>query len=458
MSEKLWGGRFEKGLDERIDALNRSFPFDQRLWREDIEGSRAWAGALERARILTKKDANAIRKGLKAVAKEFESGSFEEKPSDEDIHTAVERRLTEIAGDVGRRLHTGRSRNDQVRTDLLLWMKRAYDACDEALTAVQRALVGAAERANGIIIPAYTHLQRAQPVLLAHHLLAYIEMLDRDRDRLTSARGRADMLPLGSGAATGTAFPIDRRALAKDLGFRHIARNSMDAVGSRDAALEFLAVTSIAMTHLSRLGEEIVLWASAEFGFAQLGDAVSTGSSLLPQKRNPDGAELARGKAARTVGNFVGVAGALKGIPLAYNKDLQEDKEAVFDAFDTTVGTCAAMAATVDGLTFVPERCAEALRRGHLLAVDLADYLVEKGVPFRSAHGVVGSIVRAAEEKGCDIAELDLATMQAIAPQIEKDVHTWLTIESSIRRRSALGGTAARRVKAQLTRWRKALG
>ena len=455
--ERLWGGRFEKGLDQRIDDLNRSFPFDKRLWREDIDGSLAWADALQRAGVLGQKERRAITKGLHDVAAEFASGKFRERPSDEDIHTAVERRLIELAGDVGRRLHTGRSRNDQVATDLCLWLKRAGEEAAAGIRRVQAVLVEAADRTKQIVIPAYTHLQRAQPVLLAHHLLAYVEMLERDRGRLLDARRRADVLPLGCGAATGTAFAIDRKALARDLGFRSVARNSMDAVGSRDAALEFLAAAAIAMTHLSRLGEEVVLWASTEFGFVELGDSVSTGSSLLPQKRNPDGAELARGKAARVVGRFVGVAGALKGLPLAYNKDLQEDKEAVFDAFDTLAGTCAAMGATLAGLRFREERCAEALRRGHLLAVDLADYLVNRGVAFRTAHGVVGRVVKEAERRGCDIAELEPAAMRELAPEIGDDIGSWLSLAASLDRRSSLGGTAPRRVRAQITRWKKAL-
>jgi len=454
---KLWGGRFKGKLDARIDALNRSYPFDCRLAQQDVAGSLAWARALRRAEILKAKDLKAIEKGLRVVAKEFAEGRFEEQPSDEDIHTAVERRLTELAGDVGRRLHTGRSRNDQVATDFLLWLKDAIDEAGEGIRAMQRALIEAAERAGDIVIPAYTHLQRAQPVLYAHHLLAYVEMLDRDFARFCGARERADVLPLGCGASNGTSVPVDRKELAADLGFAAVARNSMDAVGSRDAALEFLGAATIAMTHLSRLGEEVVLWASAEFGFVTLGDQVSTGSSLLPQKRNPDGAELARGKAGRVLGDFVTLVTALKGIPLAYNKDLQEDKEATFDAFDTLVGTCAAMTATVAGLGFNADRCAAALSRGHLLAVDIADYLVAKGVPFRTAHGVVGQLVRAAEENDCDVSQLDLPTMQSIAPEIESDVHGFLTVPASVKRRAAIGGTAPKRVRAELKRWAKKL-
>ena len=457
LSGRLWGGRFKGKLDPRIEALNRSFPFDKRLWREDIDGSLAWARALQRAGVLTKKDLKEVTKGLRAVHDEFGTGQFKDLPSDEDIHTAVERRLTELAGEVGKKLHTGRSRNDQVATDFLLWMRGACDELRGELHELQRALLDAADSAGEIVIPAYTHLQRAQPVLLAHHLLAYVEMLERDGGRIEDLKARADVLPLGCGACTGTSVAIDRRELAHDLGFKRVSENSLDAVGSRDLALEFLGLATIAMTHLSRLGEEVVLWVSAEFKFAELGDEVSTGSSLLPQKRNPDGAELARGKTGRVLGDFVTLATALKGIPLAYNKDLQEDKEAAFDAFDTLAGTAAAMAATVAGLKFRADGCAAALTSGHLLAVDVADYLVAKGVAFRTAHGLVGELVRAAEQRDCDITELDVAAMQAIEPRIESDIHKFLTIDAAVKRRSAIGGTAPKRVRAQLAKWKRKL-
>ena len=328
----------------------------------------------------------------------------------------------------------------------MLWLKNACDELDAILVALMRALVDAAERAGPIAIPAYTHLQRAQPVLFAHHLLAYVEMLARDRERLAGARTRADILPLGCGAAVGSGFPVDRRELARDLGFKRVAANSLDAVGSRDAPLEFLATTSILATHLSRLGEEIVLWSSAEFRFVLLSDSISTGSSLLPQKRNPDGAELARGKAGRVTGHFVALATALKGLPLAYNKDLQEDKEAVFDAFDSVAGVGAALAATVDGLQFDAERCAAALQGGHMLAIEIADHLVREGMPFRTAHGKVGELVRLAEERGADVAEV-AADEIGFRP----------TIESALKSKRALGGTAPARVGRALASWRKRL-
>jgi len=444
---RLWGGRFQASLDDRIDALNRSLPFDIRLYREDIDGSIAWAAGLRRLGVLKAKEHAAILKALKAVRKEFDEGRFRERPTDEDIHTAVERRVTALAGDAGRKLHTGRSRNDQVATDLMLWLKRACAELDGIVVALMRTLVAAADRAGDIAIPAYTHLQRAQPVLFAHHLLAYVEMLARDRERLAGAARRADLLPLGCGAAVGSGFPVDRRALAKDLGFSRVAQNSLDAVGSRDGALEFLGMAAILATHLSRLGEEIVLWSSAEFGFVALSDAISTGSSLLPQKRNPDGAELARGKAGRVTGAFVTLATALKGLPLAYNKDLQEDKEAVFCAFDSVAGVSAALAATVEGLRIDPARCAAALCGGHMLAVEVADHLVREGMPFRTAHQKVGELVRKAEQRGVDVAEV-AADELGFCP----------TVKSALSSKHAIGGTAPARVRRALAAWNKRLG
>ena len=456
--KRMWGGRFEGRLDPRIDALNRSFPFDRRLYPEDIEGSEAWARALRTAGVLGASELDAITAGLRKVRLEFEQGRFEAAESDEDIHTAVERRLAEIAGTAAGKLHTGRSRNDQVATDLALWLKKACSASIEALRLLVAAIVEAADRAGDTALPAYTHLQRAQPVLAAHHLLAYAEMLRRDRRRLRAVRERADVLPLGSGAAVGTGVAVDRRALAKDLGFKRVSPNSLDAVGSRDTALEFLAACSIAGTHLSRLGEEITLCASSEFAFVRLADTAATGSSLLPQKRNPDAAELARGKAGRLLGRFVGLATTMKGLPLAYNKDLQEDKEACFDAFDTLEGVCAGLAATVEGISFDAERCAAALRGGHLLAVELADYLVRKGMPFRRAHEVVGTLVREAEKRAVDVRELGLDTMRAAAEEFGPDVQRVLDVTAALRAKKAIGGTAPARVRRELAAWKRRLG
>jgi argininosuccinate lyase len=453
--KRMWGGRFEGRLDARIDALNRSFPFDRRLFDEDITGSVAWARALRHAGVLDALELSAIVSGLERVRREFAQGRFRGRPSDEDIHTAVERRLVELVGSAAEKLHTGRSRNDQVATDLCLWLRKACDGVALSIRGLAAALLAAAQRAGAIALPAFTHLQRAQPVLAAHHLLAYVEMLARDRERFEAARRRADVLPLGSGAAVGTGFPIDRRRLARDLGFTAVTRNSMDAVGSRDAALEFLAAAAILGVHLSRLGEEIVLWSSAEFGFIRLSDRVATGSSLLPQKKNPDGAELARGKAGRVIGHLAALLTTIKGLPLAYNKDLQEDKEAVFDAFDTATGVLAALAATVDGLAFDAKRCAAALEGGHLLATELADYLVRKGVPFRRAHALVGRLVARAEKRGVDVGHLPLADMREEAPEFGPDVRKVLAVKAALSAKRAEGGTAPARVKRELAAWGK---
>ncbi len=455
MSKRLWGGRFHGALDPRLDACNRSFGFDRRLYREDIRASVAWAKALRLAGLLTDGEHRTIRAGLGKVLAEFEQGRFVEDAEDEDIHTAVERRLVELVGTAGEKLHTGRSRNDQVATDLLLWLREAHGLLLRALRDLAEALLAAAVRAEGIAMPAYTHLQRAQPVLLAHQLLAYVEMVARDRERLLGARRRCETMPLGSGAATGTGFAIDRRALAKDLGFREPSGNSLDAVGSRDAALEFLAAGTILAVHLSRLGEEIVLWTSPEFGFARLDDRASTGSSLLPQKRNPDGAELARGKAGRVCGDFVTLATVMKGLPLAYNKDLQEDKEAVFDASDTLLSVLGALAATLEGVSFDADRCAAALSGGHVLATELADYLVRKGVPFRRAHTIVGGLVREAESRGVDVADLPLDVLRSASPEFREDVRRAATVPAALAARRAVGGTAPAQVRRALARWRR---
>jgi len=455
MSKRMWGGRFQGKLDARIDALNRSFPFDRRLVEEDIDGSIAWARALRRAGILDGEELESVVSGLERVRTEFAHNTFRPRASDEDIHTAVERRLVALAGSAGEKLHTGRSRNDQVATDMHLWLKQACDRVAGGVRDVTRGLVDAADRAGRIAIPAYTHLQRAQPVLAAHHLLAYAEMLKRDRERLAGARTRCDVLPLGSGAAAGTGFAIDRRALARDLAFRKVSANSLDAVSARDGALEFLSAGAILAVHLSRLGEELVLWSSSEFGFLTLSDSAATGSSLLPQKRNPDGAELTRGKAGRVLGDFLTLATAMKGLPLAYNKDLQEDKEACFDAHDTLLGVCGALAATLEGTAFDAGRCAGALAGGHLLATELADYLVRKGLPFRRAHSIVGRLVRLAEHAGKDVSELDLETLRGVCPDFGPDVDRVLDVGAALAAKRSAGGTAPARVRRALAAWKK---
>jgi len=455
MSKRMWGGRFKGRLDPRVDALNRSFACDRRLFDEDITASVAWARALRHAGVLDGQELPSVLKGLERVRQEFAQGRFRSRTTDEDIHTAVERRLVELVGSAGEKLHTGRSRNDQVATDLCLWLRRACDEVRASIRGLGQSLLASAERAHEVAIPAYTHLQRAQPVLVAHHLLAYVEMLARDRERFTDARKRCDVLPLGSGAAVGTGFRIDRKRLARELGFRSVTENSLDAVGSRDGAVEFLAACALLAVHLSRLGEEIVLWSTAEFGFVRLSDAIATGSSLLPQKKNPDGAELARGKAGRVIGHLAALLTTLKGLPLAYNKDLQEDKEAVFDAFDTVTAVLAALSATVDGATFDAKRCAAALEGSHLLAVELADYLVRKGMPFRRAHGVVGRLVAVAERKGIDVSGLELKDLRAEASEFGPDVRGVLSVKAALRTKNAFGGTAPGRVKRSLASWKR---
>ncbi|MCK6458329.1 MAG: argininosuccinate lyase [Planctomycetes bacterium] len=453
MSKRMWGGRFKGRLDPRIDALNRSFPFDRRLYDEDVTASVAWARALRHEGILDWQELQAVVMGLERVRQEFAQGRFREKPTDEDIHTAVERRLVELVGSAGEKLHTGRSRNDQVATDLCLWLRRACDEVSVALKGLAQSLLHAAKRAGTIAIPAYTHLQRAQPVLAAHHLLAYVTMLARDRERFADARRRCGVLPLGSGAAVGTGFRVDRKRLAWELGLKEVSGNSLDAVGSRDGAIEFLAASALLAVHLSRLGEEIVLWSSAEFGFVRLSDEVATGSSLLPQKKNPDGAELARGKAGRVIGHLAALLTTMKGLPLAYNKDLQEDKEAVFDAFDTVRAVSAALSATVDGISFDKARCAAALEGFHLLAIELADYLARKGMPFRRAHEVVGRLVAKAEAKGIDVSALPLEDLRAEAEEFGPDVRRVLAVPAALKAKGAIGGTAPAQVRRSLAAW-----
>ncbi|HEX5137231.1 MAG TPA: argininosuccinate lyase [Planctomycetota bacterium] len=453
--KRMWGGRFKGRLDPRIDALNRSFAFDRRLYDEDVTASVAWARALRHAGVLDGQELQAVVRGLERVRQEFAQGSFKARDSDEDVHTAVERRLVELVGSAGEKLHTGRSRNDQVATDLCLWLRRACDEAAATLKGLAQSLLNLAKRAGVVAIPAYTHLQRAQPVLAAHHLLAYVAMLARDRERLADARKRCDALPLGSGAAVGTGFKVDRKRLAWELGFKSVTENSLDAVGSRDGAVEFLAACALLAVHLSRLGEELVLWSSAEFGFVKLSDEVATGSSLLPQKKNPDGAELARGKAGRVIGHLTALLTTLKGLPLAYNKDLQEDKEAVFDAFDTVTSVAAALSATLDGISFDAARCAAALEGFHLLAVELADYLVRKGMPFRRAHEVVGRLVTKAEAKGIDVSALPLDDLKAEAGEFGPDVRRVVTVGAALKARSAIGGTSPARVKQSLASWNR---
>ena len=439
----VWGGRFSAGPSSVMEEINASIDVDRRLAAKDIAGSRAHCTMLVAQGIISKADGEAILAGLETVLSEIESGRFSFRRALEDIHMNVEGRLAELIGDAAGRLHTARSRNDQVATDLRLWLRDAIDGLDTAFGELQAALIEKAEAYADAIMPGFTHLQAAQPVTLGHHLLAYVEMLGRDRGRFADSRGRLNECPLGSAALAGTPYPIDREATAKALGFARPAANSLDAVSARDFALEFLAASAIASVHLSRLAEEIVLWSSERFGFIRLSDAFATGSSIMPQKRNPDAAELVRAKVGRIVGALTGLLVVVKGLPLAYAKDLQEDKEPVFNAADTLALTITAMTGMIAGATFDRERMRSAAADGFTTATDLADWLVRvKQMPFRQAHHVVGALVKAAEEQGCGLADLPLQSLQAIEPSLSEEVYQVLTVEHSVASRTSEGGTA----------------
>jgi argininosuccinate lyase len=439
---KLWGGRFTEDTDPTAARFTASLAFDRRLWAQDIAGSVAWAAALCRAKLIEEDERRAIVDGLEAVRGEIESGRFTFRPELEDIHTNIERRLTELCGPVGGKLHTGRSRNDQIALDERLYLRDAVGRIDEGLRRSQLALI---ERAKGTVdapMPGYTHLQRAQPVVLAHHLLAYVFMWERDRERLAQCRARAEVLPLGSGALAGTGFPIDREALARDLGFTAASANSLDAVSDRDYLVEFLSAAAITGMHLSRLAADLTLWATAEFGFVEFSDAFATGSSIMPQKKNPDVAELIRGKSGRLVGNLVALLTTLKGLPLAYNSDMQEDKEPFFDSVDTLEAILGVLPSLLASLTFRTERMRQAAGEHFATATDLADYLVRKGLPFREAHAVVGRVVLHASRSGATLEGLSLEELRRFSPLIDADVTDALGVEASLRARSVTGGTA----------------
>lgn len=454
MSEKnLWGGRFTGKSDPQFAEFNNSFRFDRRLFAVDVQASIAYCAALASAGVLTAQEAAQIKGGLESVRTE----GVAENSAAEDVHSYVESRLVELVGDVGRKLHTGRSRNDQVATDFRIWMREALDDLNGLVREVQSALVDFAAENREVVIAGYTHLQRAQPVLLAHWCLAYFEMLARDRERLPETRRRVNVLPLGSAALAGTSFPIDREALAASLGFESVARNSLDAVSDRDFCVEFLSDCALVMVHLSRLAEDIILYATSEFGFFLLGDAIATGSSLMPQKKNPDSMELVRGKAGRVFGDLVSTLTMLKGLPLAYNKDMQEDKEAVFDSFDT-VRACLQVTSTVlRNITVSKERALAAASSGYMNATELADYLVRKGMPFRNAHEVVGKIVMRAVEAGKEIGELPLAELRGFSELINEDVFATLSLDQTLKTKSQLGGTSSERVAAALAHARQSL-
>jgi argininosuccinate lyase len=454
----MWGGRFAGGPAALMEEINASIDFDKRLAREDIAGSRAHAEMLAAQGIITREDAAAILEGLDWIAAEIAEGRFVFKRSLEDIHLNIESRLAEIIGDPAGRLHTARSRNDQVATDLRLWTRAACERIDAALLGLQNALLAQAEANAETIMPGFTHMQPAQPVTFGHHCLAYVEMFGRDRGRFSDARVRMNECPLGAAALAGTSFPIDRQSTAQALGFDRPMRNSLDAVSARDFALEFLAAAAMAATHLSRLAEEIVLWVSPAFGFLKLSDGFSTGSSIMPQKRNPDAAELVRGKTGRVLGHFVGLATVLKGLALTYAKDLQEDKEALFGAADALELCLAAMSGMVSDWSVNRDAMRGRAQAGFPTATDLADWLARvKGIPFRAAHRIAGQIVKRAEELNLALEKVPLAEMQKIEPAITADLFDVLPVAASVHSRQSFGGTAPVRVREQIQYWREKL-
>ncbi|MCH8860938.1 MAG: argininosuccinate lyase [Proteobacteria bacterium] len=457
-SNAMWGARFDRGPVEAMEGINSSLHFDRRLAAQDVRASRAHCRMLGKTGIISSEASSRILEGLDLIEKELADGSFPFDAKLEDIHMNVEARLAALIGEDAGRLHTARSRNDQVATDFRLWVRDNIDALDDGLKAFQGALIAQAETHADTIMPGFTHMQGAQPVTFGHHLMAYYEMARRDRSRLADCRERLNECPLGAGALAGTPFPIDRAATADALEFREPARNSMDAVSDRDFALEFLSALSIAAVHLSRLAEEIVLWSGPQFAFVRLSDSFSTGSSIMPQKRNPDGAELVRAKAGRIIGSLTGLLVVMKGLPLAYSKDMQEDKEPVFDAAGTFESCIAVMTGMIADLEVDKARMAEAANAGFLTATDLADWLVRSlELPFRKAHHITGSIVKLAEEKNCGLAELALAEMQKIEPGINADVFSVLAADKSVASRSGLGGTAPGAVRAAIAIARKEL-
>lgn len=457
-SNAMWGGRFAAGPDAIMEAINASIGFDQRMAAQDIAGSRAHAAMLAATGIVSDNDAEAMREGLLTVLSEIETGKFEFSTALEDIHMNVEARLKDLIGEAAGRLHTGRSRNDQVATDFRLWVRDQVDAVDGALVALMRALLGQAEAGADWVMPGFTHLQVAQPVTWGHHMMAYVEMLGRDLSRFRDARARMNECPLGAAALAGTSFPIDREMTARALGFERPCANSLDAVSDRDFALEFLGAASICAMHLSRLAEELVIWSSAQFRFVKMSDRWSTGSSIMPQKRNPDAAELLRAKIGRIFGANVALMTVMKGLPLTYSKDMQEDKEQVFDAADNLMLGLAAMAGMVGDMQANRAALEAAAATGFSTATDLADWLVRAlDMPFRDAHHVTGSLVALAESRGCDLPDLTLADMQSVHEAITGDVFSVLGVANSVASRVSYGGTAPLRVREQVARWKAVL-
>jgi argininosuccinate lyase len=456
--KNLWGGRFRGETDRGFADFNRSFLFDRRLLEVDVRASIAYCAALLRAGVLTDDEARRITAALEEIRNQDETNSrYADNVDSEDVHSFVEACLVDLIGPTGLKLHTGRSRNDQVATDLRLWLRGALDELNTLAASTQAAFLGLAESHPETIIPGYTHLQRAQPILFAHWCLAYFEMLARDRERLADVRRRVNVLPLGSGALAGTSIPIDREAMARELGFTEVSRNSLDAVSDRDFCVEFANACALIMMHLSRLAEDVIIYTTTEFGFFELSDAVATGSSLMPQKKNPDSLELVRGKTGRVFGHLAGLLSTLKGLPLAYNKDMQEDKEAVFDCFDTVASSLTVTATVLRNIKVNEGRAREAASAGYMNATELADYLVRKGIPFREAHEIVGRVVLHASERAVELGELSLSDLRSFAQDIDDDVFDSLSLESTLGSKQQIGGTARQRVVVALAEARAKL-
>jgi argininosuccinate lyase len=455
---QAWSALFSEPMSDLVKRYTASVFFDKRLAQADIAGSLAHAAMLQRQGVISAGDLADIRRGMAQILAEIESGAFEWKLDLEDVHLNIEARLTQMVGDAGKRLHTGRSRNDQVATDVRLWLRGEIDLIADLLTALQNALLGLAQKNVDVVMPGFTHLQVAQPVSFGHHMLAYVEMFSRDHERMLDVRKRVNRLPLGAAALAGTSYPLDRESVAAELGMEGVCQNSLDAVSDRDFAIEFAAAASLVMVHVSRFSEELILWMSQNFGFIRIADRFTTGSSIMPQKKNPDVPELARGKTGRVVGHLMGLITLMKGQPLAYNKDNQEDKEPLFDTVDTLKDTLRIFAEMTEGITVQPQAMEQAALKGYATATDLADYLVKKGLPFRDAHETVAHAVKAAVSHNCDLSELPLAVLQQFNPAIGKDVYDALSLRGSLNARNTLGGTAPAQVRAQIERHRARLG
>ncbi len=454
---KTWSGRFNEPVSELVKKYTGSIDFDKRLAKWDIQGSLAHARMLQQSGVLSEDDVVAIQQGMQEILEDITKGTLEWSLDLEDVHMNIERRLTDKIGDAGKRLHTGRSRNDQVATDIRLWLRDEISTIQDLIRDLQAALVDLAEQHAEVVMPGFTHLQVAQPVSFGHHMLAYVEMLGRDHERMVDCRKRVNRMPLGSAALAGTTYPIQRELTAELLGFEQICQNSLDAVSDRDFALEFTAAASLVMVHLSRLSEELILWMSPRFGFIDIADRFCTGSSIMPQKKNPDVPELVRGKSGRVIGHLTGLMMLMKSQPLAYNKDNQEDKEPLFDTVDTLIDTLRIYADMMRGVTVKPENMRAAVMQGFATATDLADYLVKKGMPFRDSHEVVAQAVRYADEQGVDLSELPLAVLQGFSDLVADDVYQVLTPEGSLNARNHLGGTAPEQVRYQVARWKQLL-